>query len=228
MDRKSLRTLIQSLVAQGQLRRAGLDEFRVLKLTAAGRNRVACAQIQIQPDVSSSEDAAQGAPRPRSMWNDAREPLGSPAEKPPNALWPANHGSLKAEASGHPPPEPPDSALTVLTALSRSAPPARQDSYLATYTLAAAGFTIEDICTRRGLRPATIVQHLEILFKRGHPLDIDQYVDREVRRMIEKCLDSHAPKTLREAKRLLPEQVTFDDIALVRAAQEGRPVRSRR
>ena len=125
-------------------------------------------------------------------------------------------------------PRSPQDPMALLEGLARAAPPARQDSYLATYTLLAAGMDLGTIAARRGIRASTVVTHLEMLLKRGHDVDVDQYLPLEHRYAIERCLDDDPQAPLTDLKRRLPEEITYDEIRLVRAAWDGRPVRGRR
>lgn len=173
-----IRRHIRRLVDGGLLRQATLTEYRVLKLTQAGRNHLACANAEVvSPSALPSESA--GAP-----------------------VW--------------------------LAALASSGPPPRSDSFLATLALAASGLTIEQIAERRGLRPSTIIGHLETLFLRGHPLAIEAFVQPEIVQKIERVLRENRFERLRDIKEALAEEVSYDQIRLVRAALQAQPVRSRR
>lgn len=169
------RGLVRRCVEMGLLRKCGFEEYFAIRLTEAGRARLACSTPAVEPGL---------APRP-----------GAPG------------------------------AIADLTAVT---PGPRAESYLATYPLLAAGLTLEEIARRRKLRPATIVTHLEMLIRRGHPIDIDRFVDADTRRKIETALDGTAERTLREIKRELPADVTYDAVRLVRAVFETQPVRGRR
>jgi ATP-dependent DNA helicase RecQ len=175
-DQSALRGAIRSCIAQGLLRKGNLDEFLTLKLTQAGRARLACTTPEVEP-------------------------------------------GFKVAAT-----DVPDALLT----LAAGSSPARGESYLATFPLLLQGLTIEEIAARRKLKPDTIVSHLEQLIARGHPVDIDRFVDPDERRLIEKCLAGNASHKLAELKRELPEEISWNAIRLVRAFVAAHPVRGSR
>lgn len=179
ISQSNLRKAIQGCIAAGLLRRGNIEEFRAVKITEAGRRRLACAAPNVEPIAS--------VPNPASPPNEA-----------------------------------------TLVALAHDDAPARQESYLATYPLLNEGLSLAEIAARRHLSTATIINHLETLLRRGHPIDIQRFVSLDARRQIEQCLAGTRARKLSELKRELPESISWDEIRLVRAACEAHPVKGAR
>ena len=99
-------------------------------------------------------------------------------------------------------------------------PPGRSalgPSYEATWELYQKGLGIEAIARERGLRPATITEHLERLILDGKDIAIDALVPAPVREHIERLLPRLKTGLLREIVETASIAVTYEQAKLVRA-----------
>jgi ATP-dependent DNA helicase RecQ len=82
------------------------------------------------------------------------------------------------------------------------------------------GFSITEIASKRSLKVTTIAAHLEWLILNGEEIDIDRYVSIDNQKEIERALDeigADGIEMLRPIKDLLGDNISYDQIKLVRA-----------
>ena len=85
-----------------------------------------------------------------------------------------------------------------------------------TLRLAKAGLNVEAIAAQRELKPSTIAAHLGELLQQGHTLDIDQYVDREVRSAITDLFKAHGLFRLRPIVEAMEGRAGYEEAHIVR------------
>jgi len=85
-----------------------------------------------------------------------------------------------------------------------------------TLRLAKAGLNVEAIAAQRELKSSTIAAHLGELLQQGHSLDIDQFVDREVRNAMTELFRSHGLFRLRPIVEAMEGRAGYDEAHIVR------------
>jgi uncharacterized protein YpbB len=72
------------------------------------------------------------------------------------------------------------------------------------------------IAARRELKTSTVAAHLGELLQQGHDLDIDQYVDREVRAAMTELFKAHGLFRLRPIVEAMEGRAGYDEATVVR------------
>lgn len=90
------------------------------------------------------------------------------------------------------------------------------ETHAETLRLARAGLDMAAIAARRELKTSTIAAHLGELLQQGHDLDIDQYVDREVRSAMTKLFKAHGLFRLRPIVEAMEGRAGYDEATVVR------------
>lgn len=85
-----------------------------------------------------------------------------------------------------------------------------------TLRLATAGLGIEEIAVQRGLKPSTIAAHLDELLQQGYPLDIDQFVDRELRAAMTDLFREHGLFRLKPIVEAMAGRAGYEQAHIVR------------
>ncbi len=80
------------------------------------------------------------------------------------------------------------------------------------------GLNLSEMATRRGLSEGTIASHLEDLANAGATVNLLAFVDDEKVPLIMQKLKQHGAFALSKLKEELPEEISYGDIRLVRAA----------
>ncbi|NGX57391.1 MAG: ATP-dependent DNA helicase RecQ [Chlamydiae bacterium] len=83
------------------------------------------------------------------------------------------------------------------------------------------GLAIDEIAKRRQMTPGTIINHFLILATEGFSLNIDRYVEKDKQELIVKALKKVGSEKLSPVKEVLPDEVTYDEIRLVRAVVDA-------
>jgi RecQ family ATP-dependent DNA helicase len=79
------------------------------------------------------------------------------------------------------------------------------------------GATLEEICEARGLRPGTVISHLEELIDRGERLDLSRFAnDLPDLEAIREAFKQAATDRLKPVLEILGESVTYDQLRLAR------------
>jgi ATP-dependent DNA helicase RecQ len=83
------------------------------------------------------------------------------------------------------------------------------------------GLDLETISVRRGLKSSTIAAHLEELHGLGADVDLLRFVAKEKVPLIMAQLEKLGGLGLSELKEALPDEVSYEDIRLVRGVWNG-------
>jgi ATP-dependent DNA helicase RecQ len=105
---------------------------------------------------------------------------------------------------------------------------AKGRSLAETGQLARQGLSFSQIAERRGLKTSTISEHLELLFKEKHTIDIDCHVNPQKRQDIEKAFQRMGTEFLRPIVEHLKGRVSYDEARVVRGYLIGRAKGGRR
>jgi ATP-dependent DNA helicase RecQ len=90
------------------------------------------------------------------------------------------------------------------------------DTQMETLRLYREGLDLQGICARRGLKGSTISAHLEELLDKGAELDLIRLVDEAKVPLIQERLGKVGPESLSLLKEGLPDDISYEDIRLVR------------
>jgi ATP-dependent DNA helicase RecQ len=93
-----------------------------------------------------------------------------------------------------------------------------------TFRLYKEGFNLTELATRRGLSEGTIAGHLEDLANAGADVNLLDFVDEGKIPLITEKLKQHGAFALSKLKEDLPEDISYGDIRLVRAAWNNNKV----
>jgi ATP-dependent DNA helicase RecQ len=100
----------------------------------------------------------------------------------------------------------------------------RSETHEQTYALYQKGLSIAEIAAQRGLRPATIGQHLAELLEQGRDVRVEDFVSPANRALIEAAAQEHGLTFLRPIKDAVPESISYSEIRLVVAALRARQI----
>ncbi|BCO09384.1 ATP-dependent DNA helicase RecQ [Desulfolithobacter dissulfuricans] len=82
--------------------------------------------------------------------------------------------------------------------------------------LAAEGMTLEEIATRRGLKPMTVAQHLETWLEQGGDVDMDRLLSAEKQARLKVEFETHGLAYLKPVVESLEGLVSFDEARIMR------------
>ena len=85
-----------------------------------------------------------------------------------------------------------------------------------TLRLAKVGLNVEAIAAQRELKPSTIAAHLGELLQQGHTLDIDHYVDCEVRSAMTELFKAHGLFRLRPIVEAMEGRAGYEEAHIIR------------
>ncbi|GCE13668.1 DNA helicase RecQ [Tengunoibacter tsumagoiensis] len=92
-------------------------------------------------------------------------------------------------------------------------------TYQTTLALYQEGFTLQEICTRRQLSPATISTHLATLVEAGEITEIERLVPPEKYGIIQEAINQIGDSILTPIKEALGEGYSYEEIRFVRSHQ---------
>ena len=90
------------------------------------------------------------------------------------------------------------------------------DTIAETLRLAKEGLNVEAIAARRGLKPSTIAAHLSELLQQGQPLEIDQFVDPQIREELTELFRTHGLFYLKPIVEAMAGRAGYDQAQIVR------------
>jgi ATP-dependent DNA helicase RecQ len=128
-------------------------------------------------------------------------------------------GAIAAYLADHPeirPPRPMEMDAQPPGAAGRVRKYTGTDTIAETMRLAKEGLNVEAIAARRGLKPSTIAAHLDELLQQGYELDIDQFVDREVRAAMTDLFRAHGLFRLKPIVEAMAGRAGYDQAHIVR------------
>lgn len=87
-------------------------------------------------------------------------------------------------------------------------------TYIETLNLHKQGLSPEQIAEKRQLNPVTIFSHFVYLFEKGHPIDLDQYITPNQKKLVFAHLDNHPFDTAKTIFDKLKQQVPYSPIRI--------------
>ncbi|MEH1823522.1 MAG: DNA helicase RecQ [Nostoc sp.] len=91
------------------------------------------------------------------------------------------------------------------------------DTEIFTFQLHKQGLSVDEIATKRNIRPTTIIRHLADLIEKNQPVDLNQLVSLEHQQKIWQVLEVLGDISLTPIREQLGESYSFDEIRLVRS-----------
>lgn len=79
------------------------------------------------------------------------------------------------------------------------------------------GMGINEIAEKRDLKTGTVVQHLCYLIEKGLPVEVNKFVNKIKRKKIEKAIKKTGVEKLTPIKKIVGDDISFDEIKLVLA-----------
>jgi ATP-dependent DNA helicase RecQ len=116
--------------------------------------------------------------------------------------------------------EHPDAQPLVEETLFIPPPPptlSRGDTIMETAVLLEKGLGIEEVAAQRGLKPTTIINHIEQLIGNGHPVDLGPLVDLAKLEPVLAVLRQSETAALKPVVEQFEGRITYDDVRLARA-----------